>query len=759
MTLSADDLYELLPAMLRTADAAAGAPLQALIGVIAEQVGVLDDDMRRFYADQFIETCAPWVVPYIGDLIGWAGLADGVPGAQASRAEVGNTIGYRRRKGTVIALEQVARDVTGRPALVVEFFRRLATTESLHHIRPHHAGFADLRRGAQLEQIGTAFDTLNRTADLRRIVPPSPSSLSPDPTPLDTTLHGGGRFNIPDLGAFVWRWKPYQVSGQPAGRVAVTGQPAGTVDAWRFLFSPLGANMPLFNAVPTLPSFSALTTRMDVPQPIGRRELAANMASFYGNVAGTAADGTPLPKSLAIYNAGTLVPEAQIAACNLADFGTGWAPGPAGMVAVDPELGRIAFPASQAAPGAVTVDYNYGFPMDFGGGPYSRAGAVPTGATWQVTVGAGGITTIAQAVAAFNAPPAKTSGLILLQGFASYTEELTGANAISIQPSCTLAIVAVQADATAEHSRVTLIGDIAVTGVAASAGAPAAIAQAQLQLSGLLVTGTITVAGAQPVTVVVQDCTLVPGLGVQPGGQAKSPGAASVTVSNAGSSLVLDRCITGALLVHAEASARVTASVVDAGSATGVAYAGPDGASEGGPLQAEQATIIGKVHTQLMSLASNTIFFASLAAGDTWPFALWCTRQQAGCLRFCALPDTTQTPRTYRCLSSAFAPHFQTLTYGQPSYGLLSGTCPAAVWQGADDESQIGAFHDLYESQGVANLRARLTEYAPFVLESGIFLIPSRPEATLPAAAPGAQPLVINEADELAADAVPAPRL
>ena len=75
------------------------------------------------------------------------------------------------------------------------------------------------------------------------------------------------------------------------------------------------------------------------------------------------------------------------------------------------------------------------------------------------------------------------------------------------------------------------------------------------------------------------------------------------------------------------------------------------------------------------------------------------------------------------------------------------------------DESQIGAYHDLYETQGVAKLRARLTEYAPFVLESGIFLIPSRPEATLPAAAPGAQPLVINEADELAADAVPAPRL
>jgi hypothetical protein len=259
--------------------------------------------------------------------------------------------------------------------------------------------------------------------------------------------------------------------------------------------------------------------------------------------------------------------------------------------------------------------------------------------------------------------------------------------------------------------------------------------------------------------VIVQDCTLVPGQGLLPGGQALAPGTPSVTVSNAGSSLVLDRCFTGGLLVHAEASARVTASIVDAGSPTSVAYAGPVSAGEGGALHAEQSTFIGKVRTQLMSLASNTIFFANLAKDDPWLFALWCTRQQAGCLRFCALPETAQTPRTYRCLSSAVAPQFVTLTYGEPSYGMLSGTCPAAVWQGADDESQIGAFHDLYETQGVANLRNRLTEYAPFALECGIFVIPSRQTPTLPAGANSTTPLLTDEADMLAADTDPAPRL
>ena len=71
MTLSADQIYALLPAIYRTRDAAQGEPLKALIGEIAEQVGVLERDLAGLQADQFIETCAPWVVPYIGDLIGY----------------------------------------------------------------------------------------------------------------------------------------------------------------------------------------------------------------------------------------------------------------------------------------------------------------------------------------------------------------------------------------------------------------------------------------------------------------------------------------------------------------------------------------------------------------------------------------------------------------------------------------------------------------------------------------------------------------
>src|SRR4051794_24961480 len=118
MSFNAKKLYNLLPAIHRIRDVEQGEPLKALLAVIAEQVAVLEEDLAQSYDDHFVETCAEWVVPYIGDLIGYRGLHTNeelrkvARGVLSPRAEVANTIGYRRRKGTVVALEQLARDVT-----------------------------------------------------------------------------------------------------------------------------------------------------------------------------------------------------------------------------------------------------------------------------------------------------------------------------------------------------------------------------------------------------------------------------------------------------------------------------------------------------------------------------------------------------------------------------------------------------------------------------------------------------------------------
>ena len=62
-------------------------------------------------------------IPYLADLL----ATNLVPSmdARGQRLDVANTIYYRRRKGTVALLEQLAHDVTGYETRVIEFFRRL----------------------------------------------------------------------------------------------------------------------------------------------------------------------------------------------------------------------------------------------------------------------------------------------------------------------------------------------------------------------------------------------------------------------------------------------------------------------------------------------------------------------------------------------------------------------------------------------------------------------------------------------------------
>jgi hypothetical protein len=184
MSLDSAGFFALLPAVYRTRDAANGGPLQALLNVLATQSAIVEDNIEQLYDDQFIETCTQWVIPYIGDLIGYNSIYQTSVGVD-SRAEVANTIGYRRRKGTPIAMQQVAMDVAGRPAVVVEEFRRIITTQSMRLPRPHHVECIDLRRNAILDDLGdTAFDMSNRTLDVRRIAPRIRVVADPDAAPL-----------------------------------------------------------------------------------------------------------------------------------------------------------------------------------------------------------------------------------------------------------------------------------------------------------------------------------------------------------------------------------------------------------------------------------------------------------------------------------------------------------------------------------------------------------------------------------------------
>ena len=170
MSFDAQRMYELLPAIYRIRDAQSGEPLKALLSVLVDQVGVLEEDLAQLYDDQFIETCNEWVVPYIGDLIGSRALHNVVPKIGSQRAEVAHTIGFRRRKGTAAMLEQLARDVTGWNARAVEFFEQLGWTQwTPNHIRPDNFYAPDLRRWEPLEKINGPFDTVAHTVESQLI--------------------------------------------------------------------------------------------------------------------------------------------------------------------------------------------------------------------------------------------------------------------------------------------------------------------------------------------------------------------------------------------------------------------------------------------------------------------------------------------------------------------------------------------------------------------------------------------------------------
>src|SRR5262245_42753756 len=68
--------------------AKARGPLESLLTLIEEQIAIVSEDLDQLYDDQFIETCAKWVIPYIGDLIGYKEVHGVAPAVASPRAEV-----------------------------------------------------------------------------------------------------------------------------------------------------------------------------------------------------------------------------------------------------------------------------------------------------------------------------------------------------------------------------------------------------------------------------------------------------------------------------------------------------------------------------------------------------------------------------------------------------------------------------------------------------------------------------------------------
>lgn len=710
MTFDARTLYELLPAIYRIRDAeqgeklaalfnldgAEGGPLKALLSVIADQIAVIEENLDQLYDDQFVETAAEWAVPYIGDLIGYRALHGVAPQIGSPRAEVANTIAYRRRKGTAAMLEQLARDVTGQNARVVEFFQLLATTQYMNHIRPAAPFTPDLRSWEKLERLGTGFDTVGHTIDVRQI------------------SRRKGRYNIPNIGIFLWRLSAYRV----------TSSPAVALDSRRFLISPLGHDFPLFTRPVTEDRITQIAQPVNVPDPISRRVLDAHLGDYYGP-----------GKSLSIRANGAVLTANQVHACNLSDAGGGnWAHQSLGKVAIDPVLGRLAFPTDQDPPEGVEVTFHYGFSADMGGGQYERAdGFVPV-ETGQALIRVPDDRPTIQA--ALDALPG-VGGAVEITDSGRYEEALQ----ITVAAGAEVTLRA------ANERRPTLIlpGALIVQGEENAAAT----------IDGLLIAGAgvVVPASAALARLTIRHCTLVPGGTLAIDGTPQAPDQPSLTIEPGATRVIIEKSILGGIRAVADAESIISDSIVDATAPAGVAYSGLDGEAPGAALTLTACTVVGKVHTALMTLASNSIFLAALASGDGWTAPVRALRKQEGCVRFSFVPGGSIVPRRFRCqpeleidaeiarvqksigaeldagaraairarIEPCLVPAFTTLRYGAPAYGQLRESCPLQIRTGADDESEMGAFHGVFQPQRETNLRVRLDEYLRFGLEAGVF--------------------------------------
>jgi len=660
-------------------------PLKALLSVIAEQMAVLEENLDQLYDDQFIETCAEWVVPYIGDLVGARGLhpIDDAPFSQ--RAEVANTIGYRRRKGTASVIQQLAQDATGWNASVVEFFLLLATTQYMKHLRPGNLSFADLRNEEALTWSNTPFDTLAHTADVRRIA------------------RKRGKYNIPNIGIFLWRIRHFSSTQAPAFKVD------DTLSCYRYRFNPLGKDSPLYQKAEKEQEVTKLAGPADVPMPLRRSVLKKDLASYYGPVG-----------SLEIYRDGVAVPVEEISICDLSDLKDSWGnitgwnhlPLVTNKVSVDPVLGRLAFPSILPAPGQVDVSYYYGFSAEMGGGEYERTASFTVGLKTLIQVPKDAATI----QDALDALPAE-GGVVEIQNNDYYVETPV----IQAAEGATIELRA------ADQCRPVLVlgGPMVITGGA----------NAKVSLNGLLVSGgylhlpALEPGGGsnQLYSLTLQHCTLAPGDSPAIGGVAAQPAMTRIIAESPDTTLFIDQCIIGGLRAADNTIVQIGNSIVDAGLETATAYSGLTDDSPAAPLTVSNSTIIGKVYTRILN-ASNTIFMGGLEGEDPWPSPLMAERLQEGCTRFCYLPPGARVPRPYHCQPEKAAdagkvkPVFTSRQYGDAGYCQLSTACPCAITQGADDGSEIGCFHQLYQPQRLANLRTRLDEYLRFGLEAGIFL-------------------------------------
>lgn len=716
---TADALFDLLPAFYRQSDEADGGALRGLLTVIARELEVTEFGVEQLYDNQFVETAADWIVPYLGAVVGYSPL----PVATASvspRADLANTVAYRRRKGTPLLLERLARDVTGWPARVEESFSIVAWTQHPRHVRRAKSagltvlagdgaliapgGTASLRDESVLKETRHAFNLLARHPDARRVVTPANSVAG------DRPVGGPGapRPSIANLSLSIF--VDNAVRSEWTDLQPVPGS------ATQFRFDLLGRDRPLFQRRRETAASEA-TPNWSVPRALSRLALARHSGRFY-SADGSIQLGTRVGEEV------TAIHPSFIRSADLSDVGGEWGvQSDPDLVLIDPQLGRVRFGTAPSAGTDLVATTYEGRPDGYGAGT-GRA-TVDVAATALISRGDNLAVAIAAARMTAASAGSDTATLVVRHEavFATPTE-------IGADPDRRLELTA------ASDTRPVLVATEPVA-VVPEPGS-------ELVLTGLLITGAPLVineaADLEARTLRLRDCTLVPGLDFDSNGALIHPGFASLLILHPFARVVIERCILGPIVAVEGATVDIRDSIIDSAADSNVAYVGrrpqpgalltatavtdaeiSDQSAPGAALCLERSTIRGRVQARSLT-ASDSIVVAELTGdpGD-WPAALWVRRRQEGCVRFCFLPAGSRVPQRFHCVEAGgtMRPTFSSLTFGHSRFGQLHPTTPPPIRRGASDAGEMGATNSLKWTAREDNLTARLAEYLRFGMELG----------------------------------------
>jgi hypothetical protein len=704
-----DFLYELLPTIYRQTDIPGGKPLRALFTILQEQHDLLKSDIATLYDNWFVETCEPWALPYLANLLGADRIRDGEGGIDTRRL-VANTLAYRRRKGVVATIEHVAEDATGWPARVVEGADLVAMMETGRRSRARPRGTISTRDIASLDLLGGPFDVSPRTAQLR----------------VD------GLSNLDRVGIFLWRLQSYPLRSIEA---AAVGGAAG-----RFTFHPLGHDMRLFNRRLGSYGIDRRNGMRNVPAPLSRHLLADELGRP-STVRPTDSCflrwAAPAFTVYLVDPAKSAIPE-TVPCSDLAIGDLSHWRQPIGKmdarVIVDPERGRLMLLREHDRRRKIRVltDHCYGLAGDVGAGPGFQP-ATPFAAgtpTWRARLegaqvhiddpsGATDHTASLDAVLAAWAASHQDGTIEIADSGTYRIERGDGDQAL---PNILLAesgrSLTIQA---APHQRPCINGTFVIHATAAKTA---------VTLDGLLIGGGIHTRGAMQLT--LRHCTVIPARG--------NIGVVADPDASDGLRVALQSTMTAALRLPTNArELRITDSIVDGGDLRAIAApergAGKDDRGtddrdqDGGDLAAlrfagpavivARTTFIGDVVVAEIQ-ASDSIFTAQLAV----------SHQHRGFVRYCSIAAGSRTPRRYACqpdadhaglsggagdpiAGSRIRPRFTSLTFGHPGYAQLAAACPREILAGASNGAEMGAFNIIDDIRRRDNLRDMLDEHLP----------------------------------------------